>query len=793
MPGVRALIAGIAVVAAVAFGAVPASAASAVATSTTVASTVVPGAARDASKTSIVPAADLRQFNPGNIISDEVFFNPATMSEADIDSFIRSKVSSCVSGYVCLKDFRQNTANKPADAYCDGYAGAGNESAARIIYKVAVACGINPQAILVTLQKEQSLITNVWPDPFRYTAAMGHNCPDTAACDPRFAGFQNQVYGAARQFQIYAEGRYFTYYAPGKTWNILYNPTRACGSSPVYIANRATAGLYYYTPYQPNPAAIAAGYGTGDKCSAHGNRNFYQYFVDWFGSTQTSNMTIVKTAANADVFLISGGNRWRIADGESYGELVAAYGPLRVVTDSALKTFSLQGTTTSVLRDGSTGTMAIVQGGQTHRIPTCELVAIWGSSCASPTTVSSTLFTRLPAGAEAGAYFQVRGSTTWGRFDSATSSTPLYDSRAAAAVNKTPNAAPYAPFISASRYSSLKKSAPYYAPLTLVKATTDAKVYMTVDFDKLVWIKSFEEVAEYGVGPGTLAVVPSASLSRYRDSGQAVKVGLRCGDATYLVAGGRSVAVASPATVGLPTLTAAAETCAQLPAAPAGQGTALAIKTADSPSVFVLEAGKRRAVLSWQLLIAANGGTPPQVATVRASTMASFAVGPAIADGQVVKATNSPDIMLISGTAAMRIPSAAVAADLGLSLAFTTLRPEELVGYAKSGDLGPVVTCAAGTYLAASGSLWPVSAQVADPQAALSASACARFALKAGPALDQVFVKSQSSGDVYLISRGKSSHISSWSSLVALAGTSSPRILVLTPSSLAWFPKGAGI
>ena len=53
-----------------------------------------------------------------------------------------------------------------------------------------------------------------------------------------------------------------------------------------YIQNQATANLYYYTPYQPNAAALRAGYGEGDGCSAYGNRNFYQYFTDWFGSTQ---------------------------------------------------------------------------------------------------------------------------------------------------------------------------------------------------------------------------------------------------------------------------------------------------------------------------------------------------------------------------------------------------------------------------------------------------------------------------------------------------------------------------
>lgn len=230
----------------------------------------------------------LAGFEAGNIISDAVFTNAGTMSEAQIQAFFNSKVSSCQSGYVCIKDFRITSVTRPADAYCDGYTGAANESAARIIYRVAQSCNINPQVLIVMLQKEQGLITHTWPSAWRYNIALGQGCPDTAPCDPNYIGFFHQIYGAARQMQIYMEGKWFQWYAPGRTWNILYNPNANCGSSPVYIANKATSALYYYTPYQPNAAAMRAGYGEGDGCSAYGNRNFYNYFTDWFGSTQAS-------------------------------------------------------------------------------------------------------------------------------------------------------------------------------------------------------------------------------------------------------------------------------------------------------------------------------------------------------------------------------------------------------------------------------------------------------------------------------------------------------------------------
>ncbi|WJL95079.1 cell wall-binding repeat-containing protein [Microbacterium sp. ET2] len=237
-----------------------------------------------------VKAADLSQFRPGNIVSDAVFFDRNTMTEAQIQAFLEQKVPRCESGYTCLKDWYDTSRTTSADAMCGAYSGGARERASRIIYKVAQACGINPQVILVTLQKEQGLVTHVWPSEWRYTAAMGQGCPDTAACDSRYYGFFNQVYGAAWQLKRYANppgtSQYFTWYAPGKTWNILYNPNRDCGSSSVRVENQATSNLYYYTPYQPNAAALRAGYGTGDGCSAYGNRNFFNYFTDWFGSTQ---------------------------------------------------------------------------------------------------------------------------------------------------------------------------------------------------------------------------------------------------------------------------------------------------------------------------------------------------------------------------------------------------------------------------------------------------------------------------------------------------------------------------
>lgn len=252
-------------------------------------------------------------FNAGKIIDDTVFFNGNAMSATDIQSFLNAKVPSCDTNgtqasthwysagnryytraewgaqsgnnppYTCLRNYTENTPSRSADAYCAGNYTGGNKTAAQIIDDVSRACSVSQKTLLVLLQKEQSLVTDSWPWSIQYRSATGYGCPDTAACDSTYYGFFNQVYAAARQFQRYAKQPTLYNYRGARTSYIQYNPNASCGGSNVYIHNAATAGLYNYTPYQPNASALNNLYGSGDSCGAYGNRNFWRLFNDWFG------------------------------------------------------------------------------------------------------------------------------------------------------------------------------------------------------------------------------------------------------------------------------------------------------------------------------------------------------------------------------------------------------------------------------------------------------------------------------------------------------------------------------
>lgn len=263
-------------------------------------------------------AANASEFDPGYIIDDYVFYNSNAMNVDQIQNFLNSKVPVCdtqgtgPSGYgntraqyaaskgwhgppyICLKDYKQNTPQmEAASGLCNALSAKSNSTSAQIIHDVATACGINPQVLTILLEKEQSLVTDVWPLNVQLRNATGFACPDTAPCNPQYEGFFYQVYYAARQFKIYQAYPDSYNYRAGRSNNIYWHPDLArCGSSSVYIQNQATAALYIYTPYRPNQAALNNLYGTGDSCSSYGNRNFWRIFTDWFGSTRGRDLIV---------------------------------------------------------------------------------------------------------------------------------------------------------------------------------------------------------------------------------------------------------------------------------------------------------------------------------------------------------------------------------------------------------------------------------------------------------------------------------------------------------------------
>lgn len=275
-------------------------------------------------------AISAMDFKAGNIIDDGVFYNKNTMTIDEIKAFLNKYQPACdtwgtgavgsgryINGkavpanttraeyakqmrkagntryheppYVCLQNYYENPTTHETLYDTKNVWKSGMISAARIIYNAAQKYGINPQVLLVMLKKESYVWGDNWPLKYEYNTVMGYACPDSAPCNTKYYGFYNQVEMAAWQLNYYKSHINSYNYHPYATNSILYSPTTSCGRKSVYIENIATTSLYIYTPYTPNDAALKNYPGTAT-CGSYGNRNFYMYFKEWFGSTHGSSI-----------------------------------------------------------------------------------------------------------------------------------------------------------------------------------------------------------------------------------------------------------------------------------------------------------------------------------------------------------------------------------------------------------------------------------------------------------------------------------------------------------------------
>ncbi len=232
-------------------------------------------------------------YNPSNLISDSLFTNSNTMNASSIQTFLVNE-NSGLKNLSFVENCNPSTPTQPYNYTY--YPNCGQTvSAATIIYDASQAYKINPQVILATLEKEQSLVTTPNPTQSQLDCAMGYN-----SCN-NYSGFFVQVDNATWQFRLYIEqmeglswwgfspssymcsgqsSLYSSGLIPGNNVT-FYDPYYANdpvsnGAYTLTINNIATAALYCYTPYV----------GPLNQTGYSGSYNFVEYFESWFGDTQ---------------------------------------------------------------------------------------------------------------------------------------------------------------------------------------------------------------------------------------------------------------------------------------------------------------------------------------------------------------------------------------------------------------------------------------------------------------------------------------------------------------------------
>lgn len=276
-------------------------------------------------------------FSPNLLMDDTVFNDSASISAAQIDSWLNNNwgSASCIStshGFGAPDVVGYN----PSQGFLYGNSPV---SAGQVIYDAAQAYDINPEVLLATLQKEQSLVTGetgctIVGD----TGAMGYGCPDSgtshsypaegALLTPLFylnnspinsvsgtcvnsaakAGFSEQVIHAAWLLKFgeqRSEGNTtFNIQKPG--WDNSDDPQTCYGGpmtqgtfkrcpngtatfydgyttidgSATHMDTGATATLYWYTPH------------------FSGNQHFVSIFSSWFGGTVSASYYSCHNASN---------------------------------------------------------------------------------------------------------------------------------------------------------------------------------------------------------------------------------------------------------------------------------------------------------------------------------------------------------------------------------------------------------------------------------------------------------------------------------------------------------------
>jgi len=671
-------------------------------------------------------------FDAGLIISDSVFYDFGTMTVDDIQRFLDSKVPVCkakTNGPTCLRYYKMDTMAKPGeDGRCTALPAATNQSAAQIIFAVANACHINPRVLIVILQKEQGLIQAQSPTDYMYRAALGYGCPDSnpGICGKGSAvtGLFNQLYRAAGQLQWYGDPRgSFTFLKVGTNVSIKYQADSCaarnasgscthwvdkCGSKTFQLKSQATAALYYYTPYTPNAAALANLYGNGDSCSAYGNRNFWRFYSDWFGSPIGGGFLL--KSETSPTYLIVDDTKYEIADSALTTSL-SPLGPLGTVSQAYLDYFKDGGVITPLVRNAAKQ-LFLVAGGFKYSVASCDVALDMGLDCAGAVTLSASQLSALPSAGVSTTYVPGDGADRYlienGEIHE------ILDSPSVVAAN-----------ITLPKLSKAKISAFTYLPfgppiasdgsLFIDRSTNQQGVYFTGEFYRIdaEVAKEIDFTQWFTPSAGSLspqglsAVETGATLQPFLTDSQSNQWLLSA-------TGKRKISAANP----LITSTQIVDTklLDRIPTIESEFGAPALVQTASQKGTFFVSDGVARKIYSNTYKTALTAlAKQPEVISVLPAAFSQLTIGnPVLAPGALIRSSSTKNIYLVQDlTRLVKLPDAAAADQLGLQTELRLVPESAIAGYnSRDTFSGVKFSCHGDTYVA-----WSGSATIVDPAA----------------------------------------------------------------------------
>jgi hypothetical protein len=334
-----------------------------------------------------VRADDPPGFTPNNLIADAAFTSDS-MSANDINAFLASKGSWLADytipeymnvPYFCKEGGNNQIRVASVRQYYPGFQIYGLR-AADLIYTRARANGINPQVLLVLIQRESSGVTSnpplsdmtrAWPLFYAFNEQMAsyqYNCTDAEAIAQNYGG-------TGQQLAYTPYGLMHLYSTPSQCPN-----TQVIDGVTMNMASRGTAALYCYTPHVYD-----------------GNHNFWLFYTIWFGSAPPPPYAPPLVISNGKVYVADQNQLWHVTSQEVFDVMGFNWNNVVPLSGSPYAAYPISGGITRLVRN-SVGRVFYLEGAKKRPIMSARIFLSKGFHWEDVSPVNDAILSSIPTG-----------------------------------------------------------------------------------------------------------------------------------------------------------------------------------------------------------------------------------------------------------------------------------------------------------------------------------------------------------------------------------------------------------
>lgn len=352
-------------------------------------------------------------YNPANLISND-YFTAYGLDGAGVNDFLRAK-GSWLYGYgipeyqdVPFK-YRDGSGNCAwSSTRVRQYVTSSGEllygtSAGDLLAKKSHDHRINPQVLIVTLEKEASAVTRSSPqsNPVEMWV-LGYGWNDTmAACGYDFETAKKRAEdfgGVGQQIAYSAYGLRRLYDLSASDWN---ETLKTNDDQFVKPENQATRALYRYTPYVHN-----------------GNHNFWRLFTLWFRDVAVSYNPALVRYVDGTIYIADEGQLWHIRTADAFNAWGFSWNNVISHSGSPYANYPVVGGVNRLIRT-SWGRVFYIENGKKRPIMSPRIFNAYGFNWNDVTQINDEIIKKIPTGipmweltrmsGTATVYFQSRG------------------------------------------------------------------------------------------------------------------------------------------------------------------------------------------------------------------------------------------------------------------------------------------------------------------------------------------------------------------------------------------------